>query len=130
MNNDGNKPRVIQLHPKVRTEEVKDADSLASHEPANEKQILFDTAKMHASREVNLFREATEKYLATLDDTVLFRGLSSSLREALMDIVLDKAISPVVYGHRPPGMSEEDFRTFRAMIFVALVKKYVRKEED
>lgn len=130
MSNDVNKPRVIQLHPKVRTEEVKDAESLASREPVNETQILFDTAKMHANREVSLFREATEKYLATLDDMVLFRGLSASLREALMDIVLDKAISPVVYGHRPPGMSEEDFKAFRIMIFAALIKKYIKKEED
>lgn len=129
MNTDANKPRVIQLHPKARTEELNVAEMDVSN-PTDKTQILFNTAKMHANREVTIFREATEKYLATIEDTVLFNGLSASLRSTLMDIVLDKAISPVVYGHRPAGMSEEDFKAFRSMIFAALIKRYVKKEDS
>lgn len=85
------------------------------------------TAKMHANKEIDMFREATKRYINEIKDLVLFPGIDSIIDELMLDQLLDHTVSPVVKGQKLPGMTDEEYREFRTHVFKALIERYVDK---
>jgi hypothetical protein len=116
---------------KVQTaKEDPESEQVASNSsnPKAEMQTKIATAKMHANKEMELFRKATEEYMSKVRELVLFEGIDSIVEELMLDQLLRYIIAPAIKGQQIPGMPEEQYRTFRTQMYKALISQYVDKQ--
>ena len=110
------------------TEEPEEPEAKNEKKSSKEEmQMKIATAKMHANKELETFREATEEYIKKIKGLVLFEGIDAIVEELMIDQLLQSIIAPAVKGRQIPGMPEEHYRLFRTEMYKALIKEYIDK---
>lgn len=94
----------------------------------DEMQSKIATARIHANKEIDQFRNAAEEFIEKVEDLCLFDGIDSIIRELFINQLLDSIVSPAVRGQRIPGMPEEHYRRFRTDLYKTLIATYIDKK--
>ncbi|MED1125214.1 hypothetical protein [Bacillus atrophaeus] len=117
-----------------RVQKETEAESEGKTDPSSESnnsklemQTKIATAKLHANKEMETFRKATEQYMKDIEGLVLFEGIGSIVEDLMLDQLLRNIISPAIKGQQIPGMPEEQYRKFRTDMYKALIDTYVDK---
>lgn len=94
----------------------------------DEMQSKIATARIHANKEIDQFRNAAEEFIEKVEGLCLFDGVDSIIRELFINQLLDSIVSPTVRGQRIPGMPEEHYRRFRTDLYKTLIATYIDKK--
>ncbi|PTY92998.1 hypothetical protein [Heyndrickxia sporothermodurans] len=117
---DFSKRKAVAAEPSI--EETSSSDQ---KDARAEMQGKIATAKLHANKEMESFRKATEEYIGKIRELIVFEGIDSIVEELFLDSLLRSIIAPTIKGQQIPGMPEEDYRTFRTQLYKALINHYV-----
>lgn len=104
---------------------IEETSSSDQKDARAEMQGKIATAKLHANKEMESFRKATEEYIGKIRELIVFDGIDSIVEELFLDSLLRSIIAPTIKGQQIPGMPEEDYRTFRTQLYKALINHYV-----
>lgn len=116
-----------KVQPVIEEPEEEHEAVVEKKDSKEEMQVKIATAKMHANKELETFRKATEDYIKMIKSLVLFEGIDDIVEELMLDQLLQGIIKPAVKGQQIPGMPEEHYRKFRTEMYKALIKEYVDK---
>jgi hypothetical protein len=91
-----------------------------------EMQAKLMTAKMHAIKETQQYKELVDNFAEGLDKLCLFRGTGAEVKSFCYNI-LDNIVDPILKGTKPAGMTDSMFRDYRVDMFKTLINRYVNK---
>lgn len=89
-------------------------------------QARIATARMHANKEIEKYRELVETFNTEVSKLVLFKNVGITVKHICIDHILEGAIDPILKGALPFGMPEDLFRDVRRQFYKELMDRYVK----
>ncbi len=115
------KKRVEEISQSKQNSDI-DIDNSSTH---NQMQTKILTARVHANREIDIFRNATKEYIEKIESLCLFKGTSESVQEMMIKELLEFIVEPTVKGKKIPGMPEDMYKEFRTNMYKTLIDFYI-----
>lgn len=118
---------------KKKLEENKEASAATTPQKSpevsygkQEMQARIATARMHANKEIEKYRELVEIFNTEVSKLVLFKNVGVTVKHICIQNILEEAIDPILKGNIPYGMPEELFRDVRREFYKELMARYVK----
>lgn len=107
-------------------ERAQDAASRSSDPSVEEMKVRIQTARMHADKELEKFRQLVENFRKECSQLVLFKNTGESIKNICLDTILEETIEPILKGNCPYGFPEDLFRSIRKQFYKDLMDRYVK----
>lgn len=111
-----NKEPIMEKHKAINT-------------PKEQVHSKVNTAKIHANKEIEAYRQAVKNFIEEIDSLVLFPTIGDLAEEMFIVNILESVVEPLLKGRKPYSISEETFREMRADMFKTLINKYIDNDD-